>query len=232
MNAQTLMRLQVRALFTHDSGGRLRLVNEPAGKDAPRFFLGRTPDGNEWRFRHDMDAVTVAALESLCAAVPVGMDAGVPISDIERFTAVLNCQAPVQRVWSGPAYRFSSIRARLSTDVVRITGSNSEALRPHLPEWLDAVESGRLLLALLEKGRAVSVCCSVRVTPEAHEAGVETAAEYRRRGWGKAIVSAWAEVVTDLGAIPLYSTSWDNPESQGLAASLGLIQFGSNLHFS
>src|SRR5688572_19755483 len=142
MKSQTLMRRQVRALFTHDSDGRLRLVNEPAGKEAPRFFLGRTPDGNEWRFRHDLDAVTVSTLESLCAGVPVGMDTGVPNSDIERFTAVLNRHAPVQRVWSGPAYRFSSIPANLSADVVRITANNSDALRPNLPEWLDTVESG------------------------------------------------------------------------------------------
>ena len=232
MNRQTLMRLQVRALFTHDSAGRLLRVNEPDDKEAPRFFLGRTPDGNEWRFRHDLDQLTVSKLESLCADVPAGIDRAAPLSDIERFSTVLNAQTPVQRVWCGPAYHFASIDTAMNAAVVRITRANSETLRANFSDWLDAVEAGRLLVGFVENGHAVSICCSVRVTAGAHEAGIETAPEHRGKGRGKAVVAAWAKVVNELGAIPLYSTSWDNLESLALAASLGLVQFGSNLHFS
>jgi len=48
-----MVRLHVRALFTHDVRGRLSRVNEPNGAVAPMFFLGRTVDGNEWRFGAD-----------------------------------------------------------------------------------------------------------------------------------------------------------------------------------
>jgi hypothetical protein len=35
-----------------------------------------------------------------------------------------------------------------------------------------------------------------------------------------------------LGATPLYSTSWDNLASRGLAARLGLAQFGVDFHLT
>jgi len=41
------MRMHIDALFTHDARGRMLRVNEPMGKTAPRFFLGRTTQGNE-----------------------------------------------------------------------------------------------------------------------------------------------------------------------------------------
>jgi hypothetical protein len=56
VDCRELMRLHVRALFTHDGAGRLVAANEPGGGAAPRFFLGRTAQGNIWRVRHDVDA--------------------------------------------------------------------------------------------------------------------------------------------------------------------------------
>ena len=49
-----LLRIQIETLFTKDARGRLVRLNEPNGKPAPRFFLGTTIDGNEWRVRHDV----------------------------------------------------------------------------------------------------------------------------------------------------------------------------------
>ncbi|MGH7429710.1 MAG: GNAT family N-acetyltransferase [Candidatus Methylomirabilaceae bacterium] len=232
IDRKKLMRLQVRALFTHDDNGRLDSVNEVEGREAPQFFLGRTPDGNVWRFRHDLDATTVVELEALCLQVPLGMDTALPQSAIETFASILNRQQPLQRTWAGPAYRFPQIADVEPAAAVRVGPDNADVLRPHLPDWVDVAVSGQLLVAILEQGRAVAVCGSVRVTPDAHEAGVETAASFRGLGYGAAVVSAWARVVTDLGAIPFYSTSWDNVVSQRLARSLSLVQFGSNLHFS
>lgn len=51
-----LMRCHVRALFTQDEDGRLIAVNRSAGAQAPRFFLGRTAEGNLWWMCKDVSA--------------------------------------------------------------------------------------------------------------------------------------------------------------------------------
>jgi predicted GNAT family acetyltransferase len=72
----------------------------------------------------------------------------------------------------------------------------------------------------------------VRVTPTAHEAGVETPKQFRGRGYGGQVVAAWASAVRSLGCIPLYSTSWQNVASQAVAHKLGLVQYGTDLHIT
>jgi len=72
----------------------------------------------------------------------------------------------------------------------------------------------------------------VRVTPVAYEVGVETAPEFRGRGYAAPVVAAWARVVREAGRIPLYSTSWENTASQAVARKLGLVQYGSDLHLT
>jgi hypothetical protein len=88
------------------------------------------------------------------------------------------------------------------------------------------------MAALIVEGRAVAVCCSGRRTSLAHEAAVETAPVVRRRGYATQVVPMWARAVRELGRVPLYSTSWQNEGSLALARSLGLIQFGTDLHIT
>lgn len=117
-------------------------------------------------------------------------------------------------------------------DVVPITGQNAEILRPHLEPWLDSTAPDLLTMAVVEDGRAVAVCSSVRITDVAREAGVETAAGFRGRGYAAKVVAAWAAAVQRIGAIPLYSTSWNNTASQAVARKLGLRMFGADLHIT
>ena len=104
-----------------------------------------------------------------------------------------------------------------------------ELLYPLMSAWVPDVRHSPPLLAYLVDGRAVSVCGSVRITPEAHEAGVETAAEYRGQGCAPQVVAEWAQAVRALGIEPLYSTSWANAASRAVARKLALVQFGSDL---
>jgi hypothetical protein len=69
LSAQELMEIHVEALFTHDAHQRLRTINEPDGNGAPapRLFLGRTVEGNIWRFRSDVPDTLVEQLEVWCA---------------------------------------------------------------------------------------------------------------------------------------------------------------------
>jgi predicted GNAT family acetyltransferase len=85
-------------------------------------------------------------------------------------------------------------------------------------------------LAIIEDSQAVAICRSVRVSSRAHEAGVNTLIGYRRRGYATAVVAAWALAVRALNRIPLYSTSWNNVASQGVARRLGLVQYGVDYH--
>ncbi|MGH7560422.1 MAG: GNAT family N-acetyltransferase [Gemmatimonadales bacterium] len=220
------MRLHVEALFTHDDAGRLLAVNEPGGAAAPRFFLGRTADGDAWWFRRDVGAALVSDLETLCEALPAGLDID-PAPFVER----LGRDEPVQKVWAGPAYRFPETPAA-DEGTVRVTADNAALLSPHLEAWLGDVAAGMPMAVALAGEKAVAVCGSVRMTREAHEAGVETHRDSRGRGYGARAVKAWARVVREMDRVPLYSTSWENGGSRGLASRLELIHFGNDLHIT
>jgi RimJ/RimL family protein N-acetyltransferase len=231
MDDRTLMKLHVCALFTHDVRGRLCRVNVPNGKAAPRFFLGRTNTGDEVRFRYDLPDVVVEELQALCVQERSNADTALAPLESAACARILERFAPVRAVWTGPTYRCpQSLRA--SKDVVPVTHANVEVLQPHFEDWLDTVGDGRPFVAVLLDDRAVSVCASVRVTPDAHEAGVETAPDFRGRGYGRQAVAAWAKAVNDLGCAALYSTSWQNMASRALARALALPQYGSVLHIT
>ena len=225
------MRIQVEALFTHDARGRMVRINEPDGKPAPRFFLGRSAKGKIWRFRHDTDDTLARELESACRREATDEDFERPPHGATPYEELLARSAPVQRRWAGPAYRFPAELPK-SSDPVAITPENAELLRPHLEEWRHEMAFRQPAMALIVNGAAVSLCCSVRISALADEAGVETAAAFRGRGYATRVVSAWAGAVRRFGRIPLYSTSWENVASLEVARSLGLLRFGTNLHIT
>lgn len=113
-----------------------------------------------------------------------------------------------------------------------MTADNATVLAPNLEDWLGDVALGVPMVIALQDGKAVSICGSVRVTPVAHEAGVETHRDFRGRGHGALAVNAWARMVREMDRLPLYSTSWENQASRALAKRLGLIQFGADLHIT
>jgi RimJ/RimL family protein N-acetyltransferase len=231
-NDLELMRLHVNALYTRDARGRLDRVNVPDGEPAPRFFLGRTRQGNEWWFRHDVDDELAHALGALAATEAVNDDLRTSSVGAERYEALLARVAPVRHVESGPAYWAPPSELSWSSDVVHVTGENVELLQRYLAPWLGDVLTAPPLFAFVHEGHAVAVCASVRITPLAHEAGVETHPDFRGRGYVAQVVAAWASAVRELGAIPLYSTSWQNTASQAVARKVGLVCFGGDLHFT
>jgi RimJ/RimL family protein N-acetyltransferase len=233
---RALMRLHVAALFTHDARGRLLRVNEPGGGPAPRFFLGRTAEGSEWRVRHDVDDALARELAAMCYDELPGAELRVPPDaaaryEAARYEATLARVAPVEKREAGPAYAFPSELPAAAGTVI-VTAERSGLLRAHLAPWQEDVERGALVVAALAGDAAVAVCATVRATPAAVEAGVETAPDFRRRGHGRRAVAAWARLVREAGLVPLYSTSWENAASRALARSLGLRQFGADLHLA
>jgi hypothetical protein len=151
---------------------------------------------------------------------------------LARYAAILSRSATVENSEAGPAFSFPVELPGPSESVIRVTASNAGILRPYLSAWLPDVKLSAPLFALIVKGQAAAVCASVRITPQAHEAGVETAAAYRGRGYAGEVARAWAQAVREVGAEPLYSTSWKNTASRAVARKLGLVQFGSDLHLA
>lgn len=231
IDARDLMRLHVEALFTYNEAGRLLAVNEPDGAPAPRFFFGRTADGNAWWFRDDVDAALANCLDALCNSQPADIEIEAGIESAAPFIACLSREEPIRRTWAGPAFRFPS---DLPSDeiAVRVTPNNATVLNPYLEEWRDNVSAGVPMAVVVEGGKAVSICCSVRVTPQAHEAGVETHRDFRGRGHAARAVAAWASAVREMGEIPLFSAFWENESSRSLAKRLRLIQYGVDLHIT
>jgi RimJ/RimL family protein N-acetyltransferase len=225
------MRIHLDVLFTRDPGGRLLRINEPDGKEAPRFFLGRTPEGNEWRFRADLPANLVEALEAACRDEAPGPELLAPPYGAKRYEALLERSAPIRHRWAGPAYFFAR-EISPPGGPIPVTQANLDLLRPHLEDWCPDAVFRQPAVMVLDEGRAVSLCCSVRQSALAHEAGVETAPAFRGRGYATRAVAAWAGAVRRLGRLPLYSTSWQNAASRALAGRLGLECYGTDLHFT
>jgi GNAT superfamily N-acetyltransferase len=226
-----LMRMHMDVLYVHDARGRMVRVNEPGGGRAPRFHIGRTIEGCEWRVRDDVDDVVRAALGAEVEREARGDEyPNVPYG-APGYERILEQRGPVQKIWAGPAFSFPEDLPS-APGVKLVTEENADVLRPHLEPWLPDVGQGMLLAAALIEGHAVGVCGSARVSDAAHEAGVETARDFRREGHGFRAVMAWAAAVRALGCEPLYSTSWENRASQALAAKLGLVRFGTDLHLT
>jgi GNAT superfamily N-acetyltransferase len=231
MNVRELMRLHVEALFTHDAKGRLLRGNEPSRAEAPRFFLGRTADGPLIRFRHDVDEDMRRELEAAANADAMNAAPLDSPANASSYEEILARSAPVRNTSLGPAFSFP-VESSASTDAVLVTDDNVEVLDAFLKDWIPDTRIGQPLFALVVDERAVAVCCTVRRTSEAHEAGVETVPAFRGRGYAAQVVTAWALAVRETGRVPLYSTSWQNQASRAVSRTLGLIQFGNDLHIT
>jgi hypothetical protein len=225
-----LVRLHVEALFTRDPRGRIAFVNEPGGDRAPRFYFARSTTGNVWRCRDDLAADVVQALEQVASAEPVHDDLRAAPRNVDGFLAALRIDRDRAAIDSGPAYRFPEQIAPVAA--TRITRSGVHRLKRlswDLEETQRSFEAREPFLAVLEDGAAVALCHSARLTAQAAEAGLQTLAEYRRRGHASAVTAAWALAIRATARIPLYSTSWGNVASQGVARRLGLVQYGVEL---
>lgn len=223
-----LMNIHVRALYTSDAKSRLLFVNEPdrATIPAARLFLGRTKEGNVWRFRADLPDKLCEELHALCAdEPPLSGEYKQPPRHLEGYLCLLEPHRLGQNVSNGIAYQFTECEMP-STQVITVTEDNQQVLQGSFEKLIEELPAWQPFVALVKENRAISVCRSARITTEAHEAGVETLPEFRGNGYAKTVVMEWAQLVRKAGAIPLYSTSWENAASQAVARKLGLKCYG------
>jgi RimJ/RimL family protein N-acetyltransferase len=219
------MELHTAALFRHDAAGRIVTTNEPDGDRAPRLYLGRTRGGNLWRFRDDLPPSLVRDLDTILSAEPIVTDLRQPPTCLAALHGALAAHAPVADTWQGPAWYFPDAISPPS-NIVAILPSTRHLLREHYPYTAEHLEELQPCLAVVDNGAAISICSTVRLTGAAAEAGVDTVEAFRGRGYATAVSAAWALAIRQSGRIPLYSTSWDNLASRGVARRLGLILYG------
>lgn len=230
LSDRQLIEIQANTLFTHDAAGRIVHVNEPDGEAASRFFLGRTVEGNVWRFRHDLPEQVIERLNASCEQEPIAHDVRTPPLHLAAMQETLEAHAPIREVSSGPAYRFpDDVRWPSDTAAVRITRADAAYLQGEFSWLAPHLDNMPPVFAVVQGGRAASVCFSSRITAVADEAGVNTLTAYRGRGYAAAAVAGWATAIRELGRIPLYSTDWDNLASQSVARKLGLVMYGADL---
>ena len=197
-----LMVIQADTLFVHDLQGQLKFINEPVAPEkypAPRLFIGRTGVGSIYRFRYDLPKIICNQLEeSILLESPPSNIAQQP-DYLETVKGILASHAPVQRMYAGPAFRFPNALNR-TAEAVSVDKHNAELLEFGFSDWIDELDHIQPCMGVLEEGRVVSLCCSVRKSSKAEEAGVETLASYRGKGYAACAVTGWAQTVREKDA--------------------------------
>ena len=190
-----------------------------------------TAAGPLCRFRSDVPGEVVTQLALLSAKEPAGSPLPQSPTQRDRYLEALGAHAPVERLWSGPAYRLAR-DALTGGAAIAIGRDNAQLLEGRFDDWLADVPHRQPFMAILAGGRAASICASVRISPTVHCAGVETHPDFRRRGLALQAAAGWAAAVQALGATPFYSTSWDNLASQAVARRPGFTLVGVDFHVS
>ena len=222
-----LLRLHINALFVQDDNGKLLRINElDAENPAPRFFLGRTTQGNLWRTRHDLPAPLSTEIERLAADEPVVGDLRQPPKHAAAYAHLLGQHALIQSTEAGPAYYLPELAS--PSQVVKIMPENRFLLRKYFSYLHDHLDEYVPIVVKVVEGIAVAACFSSRLIPQAAEAGLYTEEPYRRRGYAAPMVSGWAAGVRASGRLPLYSTSWENTASQAVAGKLGAVLYATD----
>lgn len=225
----SLIEVQFDALLARDAHGRLTGTRDAVPRPAPRLFVGRSGEGNVWAVRRDLDSATGRELGRLCAAEPT-----LPIPSAERAPAcrerALELLAPIAREWRGPAYLLPDELPR--DDRAReVTADERSLWHPVFPWLAESFDAITPVIIAFDAGRPAAVCHSPRGrTAHAAEAGVETLQAFRGRGLATAAVACWARAVQRAGLLALYSTSWQNEASLGVARRSSARLYGEDWH--
>lgn len=225
-----LMRLHVQLLFRFDDHGALVGTNETPPFSAPRLYLGRTAGGNEWRLHRDLPPEQAHELLALLAAEPPLGEQGAEPLALAAAIVILARYWPVTAIHRGPAFVFESSPVAESA-AIRVSAGDTIRFHPELQEmgWVAALNASQEPCFVIEQGgEIVALCHSSRSSPTAAAAGVSTAPAYRRRGYARQVVEAWATEVIGKRRTAFYSTTWENAASRAIARGLGLRYFGED----
>ena len=225
--------LHLNTAFILNDEGRITSTREPGARRGPLFSLVRSATRCSWAVRADVPNDLARELDRLAREEPPTLDFRDAPVHADRYVSLLGGRigsihgaASKIRQSDGPLFTFPDAVAQ-PADVVVV--EDEQPLERHFRGWVaDEIAAGRSpVLAVVEDSYPVSVCFCARRSDVAAEAGLETAAPFRGRGFGPRVTRAWALAIRASGRIPLYSTSWTNPGSLGVARKLGLMAYAS-----
>lgn len=173
------------------------------GKDSALLVVSRHRDGHLIHFRYDIPTQIRRQVLSL------GPDA--MLTDHEQVKKTLRQYETCEKVWAGEGCYFTRV--------------------PRPEEYADVVKQGAAYVVLVE-GEAVSRAWTQDESARAAELAVETRGEYRRYGYARQVVSAWAAGVIEEGKVAFYSYLVGNEASAGLARSLGVEWYARSTGYS
>jgi hypothetical protein len=171
--------------------------------------------------RDDLPEAVAAKLQAL--------PAGRLFAEHQTVRALLTEDAPCEKLWLGTSYVIRDVpRGSDQSAAVRLDGGHQGAIDI---SSLEVPDVSRRTLAVIDDGRVVSFCTSVREDEHAAEAWVITAARYRHRGLAQAVVRAWARSVLADGKIAFYSHERGDAAAQMLATTLRLMPTFSDVGY-
>jgi GNAT superfamily N-acetyltransferase len=221
--ATPLVQAHVRALFRTDHDGRLLETNEAKPNQAPRVFLARTAEGTTCRVRHDVGADLAAELRRIADRLPPLPEAVGAPETYDAVRDVVAADAPVSHAWYGPAFVFAGPARPLHPEVVEV--GEADVFDGEFADFRTDLDQHRPFFAVVRGGSVVAGGFTARLTDREAEAGVQTHPAHRRQGLGVAVVNAWRVATERSGRLALYSTSYDNTGSRGIARALDLDQY-------
>ena len=226
---EDLLEVHIETSWVCHHSDDLLTSNEPTPsyrRPAPPYLLTWSDKRWHHRFRGDVPDTVRRSLSGLVEDHWPFEDPRTPIP-FAKSRALLGVDHGLTRTIAGPAYYIPEIRTP-STLPVAITSENVHVCAETFPSMVKDVQDERPCFAVIVEGKAVSICTTVRRSPHAAEAGLDTLESHRKNGYGTAVTSAWASRHREEGLIPFYSTSWDNSASRRVAEKLGCIQYASD----
>jgi len=221
MTDDDLLQLEVETSYVLDARRRLVQRNERNGAAGESFLVARTATSVRWWIGADVSETLARELDRLGASEPVTTDRHTPPRCRDEVVELLAGQGRERHgpSWIAPAGMSDDERA------VPIDERNARLLADGFDDLIGEIGDLQPCFAVLDKGRAVSVCFSSRVGKHGCAAGANTLAEFRGRGLVGIAVSAWATEVQRTNRVAFYGTSWDNLASQRVATKLGMRLF-------
>ena len=218
--------LHLETAFVFDGEHRITSTREPNPSLSVRFVLARGAGSVAWAVRTDVNAAVASELDQFAASEPVlaGGNWEAPPVHAERYEELL--ASDFAEVDAGPLFEFPADLVA-PDGIVAVTAERD--LATHFHGWIvGEIKNGRTpVMAIVEDNAPVSICFCARRSNTAAEAGVDTAESFRKRGYAARVTAAWALALRARKMTPLYSTSWTNAASLGVARKLGLITYGS-----
>ena len=217
-----LLDKHIEALYTLNFQLKLVAINEPwdKSKPAPKLYIGKTIDGT---LIHRIGCGV--SLENIIKIEHYLMKETFydKIEYLQEYSEILESKKQTEEI----IYYYDNEQKQIIENCSKINEDNIKDYVLDDFDWLnDEIKYCQPCYGIVKDGRIISICRSVRVTNESHEAGIETNEKHRGNNLARKVLIQWATEVQNGGFIPFYSTFRENIASQRVAEKTFLKKIG------